>query len=61
MGMTDAVRAGKDLYAHFDTSEGKVVAKLFPKDAPKTVENFVGLATGEWQSVLHHRGAHALA
>jgi len=47
MGMTDAVRAGKDLYAHFDTSEGKVVVKLFPKDAPKTVENFVGLATGE--------------
>ena len=47
MAMTDAVRAGKDLYAHFDTSEGKVVVKLFPKDAPKTVENFVGLATGE--------------
>jgi peptidyl-prolyl cis-trans isomerase A (cyclophilin A) len=47
MAMTDAVRAGKDLYAHFDTSEGKVVVKLFPKDAPKSVENFVGLATGE--------------
>ncbi len=47
MAMTDAVRAGKDLYAHFDTSEGTVVVKLFPKDAPKTVENFVGLATGE--------------
>ncbi|HXX32216.1 MAG TPA: peptidylprolyl isomerase [Myxococcaceae bacterium] len=47
MGMTDAVRAGKDLYAHFDTSEGKVVVKLFAKDAPKTVENFVGLASGE--------------
>ena len=47
MGMSDAVRAGKDLYAHFDTSEGKVVVKLFAKDAPKTVENFVGLASGE--------------
>jgi len=47
MGMMDSVRAGKDLYAHFDTSEGKVVVKLFPKDAPNTVENFVGLATGE--------------
>ncbi len=47
MGMTEAVRAGKDLYAHFDTSEGKIVVKLFPKDAPKTVENFVGLTTGE--------------
>ena len=47
MGMVDEVKAGKDLYAHFDTTEGKVVVKLFSKDAPKTVENFVGLATGE--------------
>ena len=47
MGMVDEVKAGKDLYAHFDTTEGKVVVKLFTKDAPKTVENFVGLATGE--------------
>jgi peptidyl-prolyl cis-trans isomerase A (cyclophilin A) len=45
--MVDEVKAGKDLYAHFDTTEGKVVVKLFSKDAPKTVENFVGLATGE--------------
>jgi len=47
MAMLDEVRAGKDLYATFDTTEGKVVVKLFSKDAPKTVENFVGLATGE--------------
>ena len=47
MGMVDEVKAGKDVYAHFDTTEGKVVVKLFSKDAPKTVENFVGLATGE--------------
>jgi peptidyl-prolyl cis-trans isomerase A (cyclophilin A) len=47
MGMVDEVKAGKDLYAHFDTTEGKVVVRLFSKDAPKTVENFVGLATGE--------------
>jgi peptidyl-prolyl cis-trans isomerase A (cyclophilin A) len=45
--MMDAARAGHDLYATFDTTEGKVVVRLFPKDAPKTVENFVGLATGE--------------
>jgi peptidyl-prolyl cis-trans isomerase A (cyclophilin A) len=45
--MIDEVRAGKELYAHFDTTEGKIVVKLFTKDAPKTVENFVGLATGE--------------
>jgi peptidyl-prolyl cis-trans isomerase A (cyclophilin A) len=47
MGMTDEARAGKDLYAKFDTTEGVIVVKLFAKDAPKTVENFVGLATGE--------------
>src|SRR6201989_476873 len=47
MGMVDEGKAGKDLYAHFDTTEGQIVVKLFTKDAPKTVENFVGLATGE--------------
>ena len=47
MGMIDLVRSGKDLYATFKTSMGDIVVKLFPKDAPKTVENFVGLATGE--------------
>jgi peptidyl-prolyl cis-trans isomerase A (cyclophilin A) len=38
---------GKDLYATFNTSEGNFVVKLFSKDAPKTVQNFVGLATAE--------------
>jgi peptidyl-prolyl cis-trans isomerase A (cyclophilin A) len=38
---------GKDLYATFNTSEGNFVVRLFSKDAPKTVANFVGLATGE--------------
>src|SRR3954463_6023023 len=47
MGMMDEARAGKDLYATFDTTEGTIKVRLFPKDAPKTVENFVGLATGE--------------
>ncbi len=47
MGMMDAAREGKDLYATFDTTEGQIVVRLFSKDAPKTVENFVGLATGE--------------
>src|SRR3954463_4936918 len=47
MGMMDEARAGKDLYATFDTTEGQVVVRLFAKEAPKTVENFVGLATGE--------------
>lgn len=37
-------------YAHFNTSEGAFTVQLFDKDAPKTVENFVGLAEGtkEW-------------
>ncbi|WAS88114.1 MULTISPECIES: peptidylprolyl isomerase [unclassified Corallococcus] len=38
---------GQDLWATMETSEGTVVIKLFSKDAPKTVANFVGLATGE--------------
>jgi peptidyl-prolyl cis-trans isomerase A (cyclophilin A) len=33
-------------YARFDTSEGKFTIHLFDKEAPKTVENFVGLAEG---------------
>ncbi len=41
------IESGGDLYATFKTTEGDVVVKLFPKDAPKTVANFVGLATGE--------------
>jgi peptidyl-prolyl cis-trans isomerase A (cyclophilin A) len=47
MGMMDEASAGNDLYATFDTTEGQIVVKLFPKDAPETVQNFVGLATGE--------------
>ncbi len=38
---------GRDLYATLKTSEGDVVLKLFSKEAPKTVQNFVGLASGE--------------
>jgi peptidyl-prolyl cis-trans isomerase A (cyclophilin A) len=32
---------------HFDTNKGEIVAELFDDDAPETVANFVGLATGE--------------
>jgi peptidyl-prolyl cis-trans isomerase A (cyclophilin A) len=38
---------GKELYATFKTNQGNISVKLFSKDAPKTVENFVGLAAGE--------------
>jgi len=33
-------------YAIFETSLGTIVCKLFDKEAPKTVENFIGLAEG---------------
>jgi peptidyl-prolyl cis-trans isomerase A (cyclophilin A) len=36
-----------DLYAAFDTTEGKFKAKLFAEHAPKTVDNFVQLAEGK--------------
>ncbi|NOK01144.1 MULTISPECIES: peptidylprolyl isomerase [Myxococcus] len=44
---TRKAAAGKDLYATLQTSEGTIVVRLFAKDAPKTVANFVGLAAGE--------------
>ncbi len=44
---TGKAESGQDLYATVRTSMGEVVIKLFAKDAPKTVMNFVGLATGE--------------
>jgi peptidyl-prolyl cis-trans isomerase A (cyclophilin A) len=38
-------------YATFDTSEGQIVCRLFEKEAPKTVQNFIELAEGKrnWQ------------
>jgi peptidyl-prolyl cis-trans isomerase A (cyclophilin A) len=38
------------LYARFVTTQGTIVARLEEQRAPKTVKNFVGLATGtqEW-------------
>lgn len=41
---------GKQMFAVFNTSKGTFKAKLFNDKAPKSVENFVGLAEGtkEW-------------
>jgi len=36
-----------DLYAHFNTSMGEIVAQLYPERNPVTVENFVALAEGK--------------
>jgi len=38
------------LYAVFETSSGRITCRLFPEQAPMTVENFVGLATGTRES-----------
>ncbi|MCA1838738.1 MAG: peptidylprolyl isomerase [Actinomycetota bacterium] len=35
------------LYATLETSIGNIKVKLLPETAPKTVENFTGLATGK--------------
>jgi peptidyl-prolyl cis-trans isomerase A (cyclophilin A) len=37
----------KRMFAIFETNKGKFKVALFNKEAPKTVENFVGLAKGE--------------
>jgi peptidyl-prolyl cis-trans isomerase A (cyclophilin A) len=50
--------AGKDLWATLKTSKGVIVVKLFSKDAPKTVANFVGLATGEKEWIDPRDGQH---
>ncbi|RJO65829.1 MAG: peptidylprolyl isomerase [Myxococcales bacterium] len=49
-GKTEAGQtAGKEaqLFAIFETSLGNIEVKLFSKEAPKTVQNFVELAKGE--------------
>src|SRR5512140_1646861 len=48
MPASDAAQTG--LFATFHTSMGDIVCKLYDKEAPKTVANFVDLATGkrEW-------------
>src|SRR4051812_40504657 len=50
INMSNIPQGPGDLYAVFQTSRGNIVVKLFEKDAPKTIANFVGLATGkqEW-------------
>ena len=50
------------LYATFVTNQGTIVCRLFEKEAPKTVANFVELAEGkrEWKDSLAARKARPL-
>ena len=45
-------------YAVFDTSEGKVVCRLFEKEAPVTTKNFTDLAEGKrsWKDSVSGKG-----
>jgi peptidyl-prolyl cis-trans isomerase A (cyclophilin A) len=38
------------VYAVFETTMGEITCRLFPEKAPKTVDNFVGLANGRRES-----------
>jgi cyclophilin family peptidyl-prolyl cis-trans isomerase len=44
--VTEAPAREPGLYATFTTSMGTIVARLFEREAPNTVSNFVGLALG---------------
>ncbi len=50
-----------EVYALFDTTEGKFKARLFADEAPKTVDNFVSLADGTktgkhfYDNLIFHR------
>ena len=48
------------LFAQFDTSEGSFTVRLFDREAPKTVENFVALAEGTkaWKDPRTNQNRH---
>ncbi len=49
-GEAEAKKLKPGTYAVFETSMGKIVCRLFEKEVPQTVANFIGLAEGtrEW-------------
>jgi len=61
ISMSNIPEGKGDLYAVFQTSRGNLVVKLFEKDAPKTVANFVGLATGKQEWVDPRNGQKSKA
>ena len=51
-----AIDTNKSYTATFDTSRGRIVCELYPKDAPNTVNNFVFLAReGFYNGTKFHR------
>nr|HEX4318995.1 peptidylprolyl isomerase [Kofleriaceae bacterium] len=46
-GYVNGMTGSGDLVATLDTSEGTIHCKLLDKEAPMTVANFIGLATGK--------------
>jgi len=61
ISMANIPQGNGDLYAVFQTSRGNIVVKLFEKEAPKTVANFVGLATGKQEWVDPRNGQKSKA
>src|SRR5579875_138128 len=50
------IDVNKTYVAHLETSRGEIVVELFPKEAPKTVNNFVFLARdGFYDGTIFHR------
>jgi peptidyl-prolyl cis-trans isomerase A (cyclophilin A) len=61
ISMANIPQGPGDLYAVFHTSRGNIVVKLFEKEAPKTVANFVGLASGKQEWVDPRNGQKSKA
>ncbi|MBP8975252.1 MAG: peptidylprolyl isomerase [Bacteroidetes bacterium] len=54
--LTFGCRERKVIHATLETTKGNIELELYPTDAPKAVENFVGLAEqGYYNGVLFHR------
>jgi len=48
-----------ETYAVFETTQGSIVCRLFPKEAPNIVANFIGLAEGTKEFRDPHTGQKA--
>ncbi len=54
--MTSTSNGTGGTYAVINTTQGRMVVELFPKAAPKTVANFIGLAqSGFYNNLIWHR------